>query len=287
MPHLPASPALSRFTVLDLTRVRAGPTCVRQLADWGANVIKVEMPDQGPDGHGLGGPRAGSDFQNLHRNKRSLTLNLKAAEGREILLRLVERADVVVENFRPDVKDRLKIAYDDLRAVNPRIVLASISGFGQDGPYAKRPGFDQIAQGMGGLMSVTGLPGQGRPGRHPGRRPVRRPARGPGHSGRAARARGLGRGPVDPDLAVAGAGIHAGLPGDALAGRPRGAQAGRQQSSDQHPDRRVRDRGRPHQRRRCRPGDLAALLPGDRPRGADPQSRLRGARRPLAATAMR
>jgi crotonobetainyl-CoA:carnitine CoA-transferase CaiB-like acyl-CoA transferase len=161
MPHLPASPALSRFTVLDLTRVRAGPTCVRQLADWGANVIKVEMPDQRPDGHGLGGPRAGSDFQNLHRNKRSLTLNLKVADGREILLRLVERADVVVENFRPEVKGRLKIAYDDLRAVNPRIVLASISGFGQDGPYAKRPGFDQIAQGMGGLMSVTGLPGQG------------------------------------------------------------------------------------------------------------------------------
>ncbi len=161
MPHLPASQALARFTVLDLTRVRAGPTCVRQLADWGADVIKVELPDQGPDSHGLGGPRAGSDFQNLHRNKRSLTLNLKAAEGRDILLRLVERADVVVENFRPDVKDRLRIAYDDLRAVNPRIVLASISGFGQDGPYAKRPGFDQIAQGMGGLMSVTGLPGQG------------------------------------------------------------------------------------------------------------------------------
>ena len=161
MPHLPASPALARFTVLDLTRVRAGPTCVRQLADWGADVIKVELPDQGPDSHGLGGPRAGSDFQNLHRNKRSLTLNLKAAEGRDILLRLVERADVVVENFRPDVKDRLRIAYDDLRAVNPRIVLASISGFGQDGPYAGRPGFDQIAQGMGGLMSVTGLPGHG------------------------------------------------------------------------------------------------------------------------------
>jgi formyl-CoA transferase len=161
MPHLPASPALARFTVLDLTRVRAGPTCVRQLADWGANVIKIEMPERGPDGHALGGPRAGSDFQNLHRNKRSMTLNLKATEGREILLRLVERADVVVENFRPDVKERLKIGYEDLEAVNPRIVLASISGFGQDGPYAGRPGFDQIAQGMGGLMSVTGLPGQG------------------------------------------------------------------------------------------------------------------------------
>jgi crotonobetainyl-CoA:carnitine CoA-transferase CaiB-like acyl-CoA transferase len=161
MPHLPASPALSRFTVLDLTRVRAGPTCVRQLADWGANVIKVEMPDREPEGHAMGGPRAGSDFQNLHRNKRSLTLNLKAPEGWEILLRLVERADVVVENFRPDVKERLRIGYADLRAANPRVVLASISGFGQDGPYGNRPGFDQIAQGMGGLMSITGLPGQG------------------------------------------------------------------------------------------------------------------------------
>jgi len=161
MPHQPASQALAHVRVLDLTRVRAGPTCVRQLADWGADVIKVEMPDRGPDGHALGGPRAGSDFQNLHRNKRSLTLNLKAEEGREILLRLAERADVVVENFRPDVKRRLRIAYDDLKAVNPRIILASISGFGQDGPYADRPGFDQIAQGMGGLMSITGLPGQG------------------------------------------------------------------------------------------------------------------------------
>jgi crotonobetainyl-CoA:carnitine CoA-transferase CaiB-like acyl-CoA transferase len=147
--------------VLDLTRVRAGPTCVRQLADWGANVIKIEMPDRGPDGHALGGPRAGPDFQNLHRNKRSLTLNLKAVAGRRILLELVARADVVVENFRPEVKERLKIGYPDLKAVNPRIVLASISGFGQDGPYAERPGFDQIAQGMGGLMSITGLPGQG------------------------------------------------------------------------------------------------------------------------------
>jgi crotonobetainyl-CoA:carnitine CoA-transferase CaiB-like acyl-CoA transferase len=161
MPHLPASQALARYTVVDLTRVRAGPTCVRQLADWGANVIKVEMPERGSDADALGGPRAGSDFQNLHRNKRSLTLNLKAPEGREILLRLVERADVVVENYRPDVKRRLRIAYEDLRTVNPRIILASISGFGQDGPYSQRPGFDQIAQGMGGLMSITGLPGQG------------------------------------------------------------------------------------------------------------------------------
>jgi crotonobetainyl-CoA:carnitine CoA-transferase CaiB-like acyl-CoA transferase len=161
MSHLPASEALSRFTVLDLTRVRAGPTCVRQLADWGADVIKIEMPERGPDGHALGGPRAGPDFQNLHRNKRSMTLNLKDEAGRAIFLKLAERADVVVENYRPDVKGRLRIAYADLKAINPRIVYASISGFGQDGPYSKRPGFDQIAQGMGGLMSITGLPGQG------------------------------------------------------------------------------------------------------------------------------
>jgi len=161
MPHLPASPALARFTVLDLTRVRSGPTAVRQLADWGANVIKIEPPESiEPDGS-LGAARATPDFQNLQRNKRSLTLNLKEPEGRDILMRLVEQADVVVENFRPDVKTRLGIDYETLKAVNPRIVLASISGFGQDGPYAKRPGFDQIAQGMGGLMSITGAPGEG------------------------------------------------------------------------------------------------------------------------------
>lgn len=161
MPFKPASAALSRLTVLDLTRVRSGPTCVRQLADWGANVIKVEMPAAIEGGDAPGGPRHGPDFQNLHRNKRSLSLNLKTDEGREILLRLVEKADVIVENYRPDVKHRLKIDYETLREINPRLVYASISGFGQDGPYAKRPGFDQIAQGMGGLMSITGLPGQG------------------------------------------------------------------------------------------------------------------------------
>ncbi|MDE0059238.1 MAG: CoA transferase [Defluviicoccus sp.] len=150
---------LSRFKVLDLTRARSGPTCVRQLADWGANVVKVEMPD--PAGDGDNGGRQSSDFQNLHRNKRSMTLNLKAPEGRDIFLKLVASADVVVENYRPRVKDRLGIAYDALKSVNPRIVLGSISGFGQDGPYADRPGFDQVAQGMGGLMSVTGLPDHG------------------------------------------------------------------------------------------------------------------------------
>jgi crotonobetainyl-CoA:carnitine CoA-transferase CaiB-like acyl-CoA transferase len=152
---------LSRFTVLDLTRVRSGPTCVRQLADWGANVIKVEATDEVDTGKGLGGERHGPDFQGVHRNKRSMTLNLKAPEGRATLHRMVAKADVVVENFRPDVKHRLGLDYDTLAAINPRIVLGSISGFGQDGPYARRPGFDQIAQGMGGLMSVTGLPGQG------------------------------------------------------------------------------------------------------------------------------
>ena len=156
-----ASQALARFTVLDLTRVRSGPTCVRQLADWGANVVKIEMPPDEKGGDAPGGPREGFDFQNLHRNKRSITLNLKEKAGRAVFLRLVKKADVVVENFRPDVKRRLGIDYKDLRKVNPRIVYGSISGFGQDGPYADRPGFDQIAQGMGGLMSITGLPGQG------------------------------------------------------------------------------------------------------------------------------
>ena len=159
MPFPRASKALARFTVLDLTRVRSGPTCVRQLGDWGANVIKIEMPPGVEEP--LGGPREGGDFQNLHRNKRSMTLNLKTPEGLAAFKRMVKKADVVVENFRPDVKKRLGIDYKALAKINPRLVYASISGFGQDGPYANRPGFDQIAQGMGGLMSVTGLPGQG------------------------------------------------------------------------------------------------------------------------------
>jgi crotonobetainyl-CoA:carnitine CoA-transferase CaiB-like acyl-CoA transferase len=149
---------LSRFKVIDLTRVRAGPTCVRQLADWGAEVIKVEAAEGDA---GLGGARHGPDFQHLHRNKRSITLDLKKPEGLEVLQRLVKEADVLVENYRPDVKHRLKVDYESLRAINPRLVYGSISGFGQDGPYRDRPGFDQIAQGMGGLMSITGLPGQG------------------------------------------------------------------------------------------------------------------------------
>ncbi|WP_407179452.1 CaiB/BaiF CoA transferase family protein [Bradyrhizobium sp. STM 3562] len=158
VPH--ASRALSRFTVLDLTRVRAGPTCVRQLADWGANVIKIDALLE-DSGEALGGPRHGADFQNLHRNKRAMALNLKDPKGVEVFMRLVAKADVVVENYRPGVKNKLGVDYESVRKVNPRIVYGSISGFGQDGPYHKRPGFDQIAQGMGGLMSITGAPGGG------------------------------------------------------------------------------------------------------------------------------
>jgi formyl-CoA transferase len=146
---------LEPYTVIDLTRARSGPTAVRQLAEMGANVIKVENKNEDDFA------RDGFDFQNLHRNKRSITLDLKSPRGVEVLKRLVAKADVLVENYRPDVKHRLGIDYETLRPVNPRLVYASISGFGQSGPYRERPGYDQIAQGMGGLMSITGLPGQG------------------------------------------------------------------------------------------------------------------------------
>ena len=152
--------ALERFSVLDLTRVRSGPTAVRQLADWGAKVIKVELPEK-LDKSQLSGPRSGSDFQNLHRNKRSLSLDLKSKRGLDIFKKLVSKSDIVVENFRPDVKHRLGIDYETLKKLNDRLIYASISGFGQNGPYKDRPGFDQIAQGMGGLMSITGKPGGG------------------------------------------------------------------------------------------------------------------------------
>ena len=161
MPRIAASTALARLRILDFSRVRAGPTCVRQFADFGADVIKIESPPGVDPNEAMGGPRHGPDMQNLHRNKRSMTLNLKLPESRGVLERLAKTADVVVENYRPDVKFRLGIDYASLEKINPRIIVASISGFGQDGPYAKRPGFDQIAQGMSGLMSVTGLPGQG------------------------------------------------------------------------------------------------------------------------------
>jgi crotonobetainyl-CoA:carnitine CoA-transferase CaiB-like acyl-CoA transferase len=161
MPRPRPSTALDHIRVLDLTRVRAGPTCCRVLADFGADVIKIEAPPGVDPNENMSGDRHGFDMQNLHRNKRSLTLNLKTQEGRAVFLKLVETADVVVENYRPDVKDRLGIGYEALRAVNPRIILASVSGFGQTGPYRTRAGFDQIAQGMGGLMAITGHPGEG------------------------------------------------------------------------------------------------------------------------------
>ena len=161
MPRPTPSTALSHLRVLDLTRVRAGPTCCRVLADFGADVIKIEAPEGVDPNAGMSGARHGYDMLNLHRNKRSLTLNLKQPDGRALFLRMVRDADIVVENFRPDVKTRLGLDYEALSAVNPRIILASISGFGQTGPYAKRAGFDQIAQGMGGLMFVTGNPGEG------------------------------------------------------------------------------------------------------------------------------
>ncbi|VGO09382.1 L-carnitine dehydratase/bile acid-inducible protein F [plant metagenome] len=164
MTNTPASPPalpLSPYRVIDLTRVRAGPTAVRQLADWGAEVIKIEEPVKASTETEMGGMRLGPDYQNLQRNKKSVTLNLKDPEGRAVLEKLVREADVIVENYRPDVKHRLGIDYETLKAINPRLIYASISGFGQDGPYAKRPGYDQIVQGMGGMMSVTGLPESG------------------------------------------------------------------------------------------------------------------------------
>jgi crotonobetainyl-CoA:carnitine CoA-transferase CaiB-like acyl-CoA transferase len=150
---------LARCTVLDLTIARAGPVAVRLLADWGANVIRIDHPDRKEAS--FSSARRGADEQNLHRNKRSLALDLKHPEGRELFLEMAERADVVVENFRPGVMRRLGLDYETLAARNPRIVLASLSGFGQDGPYASRPGVDQIIQGMSGMMSITGEPGRG------------------------------------------------------------------------------------------------------------------------------
>lgn len=161
MPHVPASPALSHLKVLDLTRARAGPTCVKQLADFGADVIKIESPPGLDANAAQTGSRHGPDMQNLHRNKRSMTINFKSPEGKAIFMKLVAQADVVVENFRPDVKFRLGIDYESMKKVNPRIILASISGFGEDGPYRDWPGVDQIAQGMSGIMSVTGKPDGG------------------------------------------------------------------------------------------------------------------------------
>jgi crotonobetainyl-CoA:carnitine CoA-transferase CaiB-like acyl-CoA transferase len=227
-PHdAPAAGPLAGLRVLDLTLARAGPTCVRHLADWGADVIRIEPP-AGP-GEDVAGRRHGADFQNLHRNKRAIQLDLKSTAGHTAFLRLLRDADVVVENMRPAVKRRLRIAWPDVHAVNPRIVYGSISGFGQDGPYADRPGVDQIAQGMSGLMSITGLPGQG---------PVRAGIAVADLTAGNLLALGImmalyervrtGLGPLGHHLAAAGAGLHAGLPGGTLAGGPGGGGTGRQ-----------------------------------------------------------
>ena len=280
----PALP-LSRYTVLDLTRARAGPTCVRQLVDWGATAIKIEMPG-GRSGDGMGGNRHGFDFQNLHRNKKAMTLNLRDPEGVAVFKELVKKADIVVENYRPDVKRRLGIDYEDLKPINPRLIYGSISGFGQSGPYRDRPGVDQIAQGMGGLMSITGIPGQG---------PVRVGIPIADLCSGILLAQGIlvalierettGPGQVGAHVAARGDAVDARFPGLALADEQGSAAAGRQQPSDRHSHRRVRDQGRPHQHRRRRRRDLRALLPGHRaPRSAGPTraSRPRRRARPTA-----
>jgi crotonobetainyl-CoA:carnitine CoA-transferase CaiB-like acyl-CoA transferase len=153
----PASTALEGLTVIDMSHARAGPVCVRQLADWGANVVRIERPGNPEDFSA----RHEADFQNKHRNKRGMALNLRSEEGRAILYRMIKQTDVLVENFRPDVKTRLGFDYETLRKHNSRLVYASISAFGQDGPYRERPGVDQVVQGMSGIMSVTGEPGRG------------------------------------------------------------------------------------------------------------------------------
>ena len=280
MPFPRASKALTRFTVLDLTRVRSGPTCVRQLADWGANVIKIETPPGLEEP--MGGPREGGDFQNLHRNKRSMTLNLKAPEGLAAFKRMVKKADVVVENFRPDVKKRLGIDYKTLAKINPRIVYASISGFGQDGPYARPAGFRSDRAGHG-RADVGDRPAGARPGarRHSGRRSQRRTVGGDRHPGRAVGAREIQKGPAGRDLAAASADLHARLPGRPLSGAGRSRQAGRQQSSDQRADRRLQDRRRLHQHRHRRADHLEAVLRGDRGARAGENAGLHRRRRAL------
>ena len=256
---------LDDFFVVDLTAHRAGPTAVRQLADWGADVIKVEAPGEAIDA--TGSRRDGSDFQNLHRNKRSMTLNLKSKEGLEIFFKLARRADVIVENYKSDVKHRLGVDYESVKKVNPRIVYGSISGFGQDGPYAGRPGVDQIAQGMGGLMSVTGHPGQG---------PVRVGIAINDTSAGLLLSYAIVLALLDRERTGEGQWVHTSLLEaqifmlDFQAARylMKGEVAG--QAGNFHPDlarhRHVRDRRRLHQHRRLGRQSVAALLRGGRRR---------------------
>jgi formyl-CoA transferase len=271
------STALQSITVLDLTRVRSGPTCVRELGDWGAKVIKIEMPEEGGSATQTDfSARHEADFQNLHRNKRSMTLNLKTPQGLAILRRMVEKADVVVENYRPDVKHRLGIDYESLSKINPRIVYASISGFGQDGPYRERPGVDQIAQGMSGLMSVTGEPGRG---------PMRAGTALADLSAGIFAAMGIFVALFERERSGRGQWVQTSLLQaqifmlDFQAARSdvrRDRRPGRQQSSDRRADRRVQDQGRLRQSR-ADAGDVAPLLQGDRAPGLDRASRLRNA----------
>ena len=254
---------LNDFLVIDLTAHRAGPTAVRQLADWGAQVIKIEPSGELVDA--TGSRRDGPDFQNLHRNKRAMTLNLKSEEGHAIFMKLAERADVIVENYKSDVKHRLGIDYEAVRKVNPRIVYGSISGFGQDGPYDGRAGVDQIAQGMGGLMSITGHPGQG---------PVRVGIAINDTSAGLLLSYGIvlallnrertGEGPMGAHLVARGADLHARFPGGALSDEGRGRRPGRQLPPDLAGHRHVPDRRRLHQHRRLGRQSVAPLLRGRR-----------------------
>jgi crotonobetainyl-CoA:carnitine CoA-transferase CaiB-like acyl-CoA transferase len=258
---------LSRFKVIDLTLARAGPSCVRTLADWGADVIRVEPPPDDGDAGELVGRRDGSDFQNLHRNKRAITLNLKTDEGREILMRLAEQADVIVENMRPGVAKRLGVDFESVHKRNPRIVYGSISGFGQYGPYTARPSIDQIAQGMSGIMSVTGIPGQG---------PVRVGVAVTDIMAGAFLAQGIlialldrevsGEGRWGADLADRGRSHAAGFSGDALDHGQEDSAAGRQQPSHQHPDGAFSHRRRASQHRGHQQQEFSVILQADRPR---------------------
>ena len=181
---------LSHIKVLDLTAHRAGPTAVRQLADWGAEVIKIEPPAEPGSTDAMGGSRHGFDFQNLHRNKQAITLNLKSKEGHAIFMKLAKKADVIVENYRSDVKYRLKVDYDSVKKVNPKIVYGSIAGFGQHGPDAARPGVDQDRPGHG-RPDVDHRRARPRPDarRQPDLRSDGRPAARPGDHARPLRSR--------------------------------------------------------------------------------------------------
>ena len=264
MSFTPASQALARFKVLDLTRVRAGPTAARQLADWGADVIKIELP-KGLDESDMGGPRHGPDFQNLHRNKRSLTLNLKEPDGVAIFKRMVETADVVIENYRPDVKFRLGIDYEsdsrDQQAHRLWLDFRLRRGRSLSRAAGLRP--DRARHGRADVDHGSSRPGPGAR-RHSRRRSRRRHFLRDGNPGRAAGARGFRRGSVGAVVAARRADLAAGFPGGALADRQGRAGPGRQRPPDQHSDRRVSDQRRPYQHRRRRQAYLQALLPDAR-----------------------